>query len=207
MTKFFRPKHVAAVLATSALLATVPLSAQADSLGYTYWQLGYVGADIDGLSDKADGWGVGLSYEVTDRIFIAAGYTDVGATEAGIDLDEQDLSLAVGYAYPITPNNDLIGRVGYVRAEAEIESFGDGSDDGYSLGVGWRTRPLDAVELEAAIQYIDLSDAGDTTSYGLGAFWYFTPQVGLAVSGAFSDDVTTYSIGVRGVWGRNASRD
>jgi opacity protein-like surface antigen len=207
ITNLFGPKKLAALIATGTLLAAVPFAAQADSLGYSYWQLGYVSADIDGISDTADGWGVGLSYEVTDRIFINAGYTDVGATVSGFDIDEQDLSLGVGYAYPISPNNDLIGRVGYVRAEAEVEAFGDGSDDGYSLGVGWRSRPLDSIELEAAVNYIDLSDAGDTTTYGLGAFWYFTPQVALAVAGNFSDDVNSYTIGVRGTWGRQASRD
>lgn len=207
MTTFFRPKHVAALVAAGALLAAAPQASQADSLGYSYWQLGYVGADIDGLSDKMDGWAIGLSYEVTERIFINAGYADIGATAGGFDIDEQDLSLGVGYAYPLTPNNDLIGRVGYVRAEVEVESFGSASDDGYSLGVGWRGRPLDEIELEAAVNYVDLSDAGDTTTYGVGAFWYFTPQVALAVSGSFSDDVTSYLIGVRGTWGRQARRD
>ena len=139
ITKFYGPKKLAALIATGAMLAATPFAAQADSLRYSYWQLGYVGVDVDGLSDQADGWAVGLSYEVTERIFIAAGYTDVGATEAGTDIDEQDLSLGVGYAYPVSPNNDLIGRIGYVRAEGEIEGFGSGSDDGYSLGVGWRT--------------------------------------------------------------------
>jgi long-subunit fatty acid transport protein len=207
MTNLYGPKKLAALIATGAMFAAVPFAAQADSLRYSYWQLGYVGVDIDGLNDQVDGWAVGLSYEVTDRIFVDAGYTDVGATEAGIDIDEQDLSLGVGYAYPISPNNDLIGRIGYVRAEGEVEGFGSGSDDGYSVGVGWRTRPLDAIELEAAVNYVDLSDAGDTTSFGLGAFWYFTPQVALAVSGAYNDDATSYLIGVRGTWGRTESRD
>lgn len=207
MTMFSNPKRIAVLLATGALLASAPLASQADSLGYSYWQLGYLSADVDGLSDTMDGWALGLSYEVTERIFISAGYADIGATAAGFDIDEQDLSLGVGYAYPITPNNDLIGRVGYARAEVEIESFGSASDDGYSLGVGWRGRPLDAIELEAAVNYIDLSDAGDTTTYGVGALWYFTPQVALAVAGNFSDDVNSYLIGVRGTWGRQASRD
>jgi outer membrane usher protein FimD/PapC len=207
MTNLFGPKKLAALIATGAMFAAVPFAAQADSLGYSYWQLGYASVDVDGLTDQMDGYAVGLSYEVTDRIFINAGYSDVGSTEAGFDIDEQDLSLGVGYAYPLTPNNDLIGRIGYVRAEAEIESLGSGSDDGYSLGVGWRGRPLDSIELEAAVNYIDLSDAGDTTSFGLGAFWYFTPQVALAVGGSYNDDATSYTIGVRGTWGRNATRD
>jgi long-subunit fatty acid transport protein len=207
MINLFAPKRVAALLAAGTLLATTAPVAQADSLGYSYWQLGYVSADIDGLDSKLDGWGVGLSYEVTDRIFIDAGYTDVGGTESGLDLNEQDLTLGVGYAYPITPHNDLIGRVGYVRAEAEVRSVASTTDDGYSVGVGWRSRPLDPIELEAAVNYVDLSDAGDTTTFGLGAFWYFTPQVALAVAGSYNDDVTSFTIGVRGTWGRQATRD
>lgn len=208
MKKFSsRSRNFAALAAAGALLATAPLASHAESLGYSYWQLGYVGADIDGLSNKADGWGAGLSYEVTDRIFLDATYVDIGASFAGFDIDEQDYTLGVGYAYPITPNNDLIGRVGYARVQGEVESLGNGSDDGYTLGVGWRSRPLDAVELEAAVSYVDLSDAGDTTSFGLGAYWYFVPQVALGVSGSYNDDVTSYMIGFRGTWGRQASRD
>ena len=71
--------------------------------------------------------------------------------------------------------------------------------------MGVRTRPLDPIELEANVTYVDLSDAGDTTSFGIGGYWYFTPQVAFAVTGAYSDDVESFSIGFRGTWGRNAS--
>jgi hypothetical protein len=200
-------KPLAALVTAGLLLTVAPPSALADSLNYNFWQLGYVAADIDGISPELDGWGIGGSYEVTDEIFISASYVDVGAKVAGLDVSEESLALSVGYAYPLAANTDLIGRVGYVRAEVDIEAVGDASDNGFSLGVGLRNRPLDPIELEASVVYVDLQDAGDSTSFGIGAFWYFTPQVALAVSGAFGDDVDSYTIGIRGTWGRSASRD
>ena len=198
---------VAALVTAGLLLAANLPSAHADSLNYNFWQLAYVAADVDGVSPKVDGWGVGGSYEVTDEIFLTASYIDLNATVDGFDVDEQDMALSLGYAYPVAANTDVIGRVGYVRAEIDIDGLGDASDDGYSVGVGVRNRPLDSIELEANVQYVDLQDAGDSTSFGIGAYWYFTPQVAFAVSGAFGDDVDSYTIGIRGTWGRNASRD
>ena len=92
----------------------------------------------------------------TDEIFLTAGYTDISADIGGYNISEQDLALSVGYAYPVAANTDVIGRVGYVRAELDAEDLGDDSDDGYSLGVGVRTRPLDPIELEANVMYVDL---------------------------------------------------
>ena len=202
-----KAKPITAMVTAGLLLTAMPLSAFADSLNYNFWQLAYVSADIDGIPDKFDGWGVGGSVEVTDEIFLTAAYTDISADIAGYNISEQDLALSVGYAYPVAANTDVIGRVGYVRAELDAEDLGDDSDDGYSLGVGVRTRPLDPIELEANVTYVDLSSAGDTTSFGIGGYWYFTPQVAFAVTGAYSDDVESFSIGFRGTWGRNATRD
>ena len=146
-----KAKPITALVTAGLLLTAMPLSALADSLNYNFWQLAYVSADIDGIPDKFDGWGVGGSVEVTDEIFLTAGYTDISADIGGYNISEQDLALSVGYAYPVAANTDVIGRVGYVRAELDAEDLGDDSDDGYSLGVGVRTRPLDPIELEANV--------------------------------------------------------
>jgi len=103
--------------------------------------------------------------------------------------------------WPLAKYTDIIGTVGYAGAKANIE--GDRvSDDGYSLGVGVRSRLADRFELGASVGYADFSELGSTTSYGLGAQLYFTDDVALSVSGAYRDHVTTYAIGLRGMWGR-----
>jgi hypothetical protein len=144
--------------------------------------------------------------EITDRFFFTASYADISDTYEGVDLSEQDTSAGFGYAYPMSANYDLVGRAGWVRAQAEIEDFAKVREDGYSLGAGVRGRPLDALEFEAAVQYVDFDDFGDATSVGLGLLWYFVPQVAFAVSGSISEDGETYAIGLRGSWGRRESR-
>lgn len=195
---------VAPVMA--GLLFSVPMAAAADSLGYNYWQLAYVVVSVDELPDNLNGWGVGGSLEVTDRVFVTAAYSDVSDTIEGIELSEQDVSLGFGYAHPLSSNYDLVGRAGWVRAEAEIEDFASVREDGYSLGLGVRGRPLDPLEFEAAVQYVDFGDFGDSTSVGLGLLWYVVPQVAIAVSGAISDDGEVYAMGLRGSWGRREAR-
>jgi len=190
------------VLATLAALALLPLSARADGLSYNYWELAYVGADIDDFSEKLDGFGVAGSLEVTDQVFLYASWAQVDTGIAGHNVSEEDYGAGVGYAWSLTDNFDLIGRVGYVGAKAEVEHFGSIDDDGFAVGVGARARFIDQLEVEGGLQYADFSDFGSTTSFGLGAQWYFTPAVAVTLAGSFSDDATTYAVGVRGTWGR-----
>jgi Outer membrane protein beta-barrel domain len=198
-------KRIVSAMLGGLLLAS-PLAASADSLGYNYWQAAYVVVSPDDFPDNLDGWAIGGSMEISDRFFVTASYADVSDTYEGVELSEEDTSLAFGYAHPLTPNYDLVGRVGWVRARAEIQDFINVRDDGYSLAAGVRGRPLDALEFEAAVQYVDLSDFGDSTSVGLGVFWYFVPQVALAASGSINEDGEAYSIGLRGSWGRRETR-
>ena len=198
-------KRRAALIAASLLLSA-PLSGMADGLSYNYWEAAWVGADADNIPHNLDGWGVAGSFELTKEIFLAATYTDVSTDVYGLRVGERDTTVSVGYAYSFTSNFDVIGRVGYVNADAEIEHIGSGNDDGYLIGVGVRDRPVDQVELEGGVQYVDLGKSGDNTAVGVGLFWYFVPQVAVAISGSYSNDATTYGIGIRGTWGRSETR-
>jgi opacity protein-like surface antigen len=198
-------KRRAALIAASLLLAA-PVSGMADGLSYNYWEAAWVGADVDSIPNNLDGWGVGGSFELTKEVFLAASYTDVSTKVYGVRVGERDTSISVGYAYSFTSNFDAIGRVGYVNADAKIEHYGGGNDDGYLLGVGVRARPVDQVELEGEVRYIDLGKSGDNTAVGAGVFWYFVPQVAVAISGSYSNDSTTYGIGIRGTWGRSETK-
>ena len=58
-------------------------------------------------------------------------------------------------------------------------------------------RPVDPLELEGAVNYVDLSDSGDDTSFGVAARWFITEAFALGVEGEFADDADTYGIGFR----------
>ena len=182
-------KFASALIASAALL---PVAAQAQSPSYSYLDLAYVETDIDGIGSNADGFALRGSFELTDSVFMFAGYLDQSVR----NVDLETYNVGFGYAWSFAPNMDLYGKLAYVKAEADGFGF-SADDDGYGIGVGIRSFVTDALELEGAINYVDLSDSGDDTSFGIAARWYFMPQFAVGLEAAFGDDADSYGIGVR----------
>lgn len=185
-----------------AAVAFLPLlTAQAQDMSYTFVELGYVTTDIDGVGKDLDGFALRGSYEVADNVFLYARYVDQSVSIAGVDFDAQQYGLGAGLAWSFAENMDLFGRLGYTEVELDVSGngFGSGSvdDDGFELGVGIRARPIELLELEGAINYVDLSDSGDDTSYGLAGRWFITEAFALGVEAEFADDADTYGVGFR----------
>jgi long-subunit fatty acid transport protein len=193
-----RFKIVSSLVAATALL---PFLAQAEGISYSYLDAAYINTDVDQFNQTVDGFALRGSFEVTDRVFLFAGYTDQSTSIFGSDLDVQSFGAGVGYAWPVSSTLDVYGKVGYARAEADYPGL-DLSDDGYSLGVGLRGRVAEQLELEGSLNYTDLSDSGDDTALGLGARWFFTPQFAVGLEGEFADDANTYGVGVRWNFGK-----
>jgi hypothetical protein len=187
-------------LASTALIAAMaltPLAAQAEGFSYSYLELGYVETDFDDIDEDADGFALAGSLEITDQVFMFAGYGDLSA--GPVDFETYDIG--AGYAWSISPRADLYGTLAYVKAEVDVPGFGSGDDDGYGAGVGIRYRVADPFELEAAINYVDLQDSGDGTSFGLAGRWYFVEQFALGFGIDFSDDADTYGLSLRWEFG------
>lgn len=192
-----RVAFVKTCLVASGLLAGLPvLTAQAQDLSYTYAELAYVQTDLDGIGKDLEGFALRGSYEVVDNVFLYARYVDQSVSTAGRDFDVKQYGLGAGLAWSFAQNMDIYGRVGYVEAEFDGPGFG-GDDDGYELGVGIRARPIELLELEGAVNYVDLSDSGDDTSFGLAGRWFITDALALGVEAEFADDADTYGVGFR----------
>ena len=186
----------------AASLAKGPIvAAQAQDISYTYVELGYVTTDLDGVGKDLDGFVLRGSFEVADNFFLYARYLDQSVSVAGIDFDAQQYGIGGGFAWSFADNMDLYGRVGYTEVELDVSGGGSGGfdldDDGYELGVGIRARPLELLELEGVVNYVDLSDSGDDTSYGVAGRWFITDTFALGVEGEFADDADTYGVGFR----------
>lgn len=193
-----RFKSISAFATTAALL---PFLAQAEGLSYSYLDAAYINTDIDQFDEEVDGFALRGSFEITEQVFLFAGYANQSTEVFGTDIDVEQMNVGVGYAWPLAPSTDIYGKVGYVSAEIDAGGF-DADDDGYLLAVGLRGRPADQLELEGAVNYVDLSDSGDDTSVGLAARWFFTEQFAVGVEGEFGDDATTYGVGVRWNFGQ-----
>lgn len=187
-------KIASALIASAALL---PVAASAEGLSYSYLELAYVEADIDGVDEDADGFALAGSLEITDEVFMFANYGDLSVGP----VDFETYSVGGGYAWSFSPKADLYGTLAYVKAEADLSGFGSADDDGYGIGVGIRSRVAEQFELEAAINYVDLSDSGDDTTLGLGARWYFVDQLALGFGVEFGDDADAYSLSLRWEFG------
>jgi Outer membrane protein beta-barrel domain len=190
---------ILALLASS--FAVVPLAAQAEGLSYSQLDAGYVVTDIDNFDDEADGFMLRGSYEFVENWFGYARYLDQSVDAFGFDVDLTQFSLGLGYALPLADTTDLYGKLGYTSVEADAGGA-SADDDGYELAIGLRSQPMEQLELEGSVNYIDLSDSGDDTSLGLAARWYLTQQLAVGLEGEFADDTTSYGIGVRWSFGQ-----
>lgn len=193
-----RFQSISAIATTAALL---PFLAQAEGLSYSYLEAAYINTDIDQFDEEVDGFALRGSFEITEQVFVFAGYSNQSTEIFGTDLDVEQMNIGLGYAWSIAPTTDIYGKVGYVDAQVDAGAF-DADDDGYMLAVGLRGRPADQLELEGSVNYVDLSDSGDDTSVGLAARWFFTEQFAVGVEGAFGDDANTYGVGVRWNFGQ-----
>ena len=60
-----------------------------------------------------------------------------------------------------------------------------------------RSKLNDVFELEGGVSYVDLDDAGDDTTFNLGARYYLTESFAFGAGVGIGDDVTTWNLGLR----------
>ena len=178
-----------------ALVTTISTPVLAEDMSYTYIQGAYIDTEIDERNFEVDGDGVAFSSSAAlgDTFFLQADYA-TQEFDFGIDLDQWAVGL--GAHLPIASNVDLVGSLNYVRAEVDT-NIGDLDDDGYGVAVGLRSRLTDYFELEGGMNYVDLNDTGDGTSFNVGGRYYFTPAFALGVGYQVGDDVNTWTAGFR----------
>ena len=99
--------------ATVAATLALPLVAAAgDNVSYSYADLAYVTTDIDGVDEDLDGFALRGSFEITDQAFLSGTYTDQSADAGGASVDYSTLTLGGGYAWSLSDNPDLYGKLG-----------------------------------------------------------------------------------------------
>ena len=173
-------------------LALLALSAvtNAETFDYTYVSLGYGTTELDGVDADGDGFGIDGSVAISDNFHLFAGYSN---SSFDFDVDANTLAAGIGYNTSLTNVVDFVGRVSYQYVELDAPGLSGVDDNGIGLGVGLRYAASERLELDAGINYVDLSDSGDDTSFGLGGLYSFTDSFALGLSGDWGDDASTYS--------------
>lgn len=180
------------------LLLAFSVSANAEGFNYDYVSLGYGTADLDGVSDSGDGLVFGASLGLTDNVHIFAGLDDADVSS---NVGVSRWNAGVGYNTSMSDTVDLFGRLSYEAIDFDTP-LGNADDNGFGASVGARFRAGNQIEVNAAINYVDYSDFGDDTGFELGVLYDFTSNWSAGLSGEWSDDVKTYSIGARYFFGK-----
>ncbi len=177
----------------SLLLAVAPLAAEAEDMSYSYVEAGWVNTDFDDFDESADGPGVRGSIGFAESFFAFAEYVSQEVEFLGVDVDVDQIAVGLGGHLDITDRVDLVGRVGYVEAEALGAEV-----DGYLVSAGVRGQVAENFELEGQVVYTDLgSSGGDDTGLGVGGRYFFTKNFAVGAEYQFSDDADTWILGVR----------
>lgn len=193
-----RFKFVSTLLVTATL---APALSQAEGFSYSYLEGAYINTDVDHYNKDIDGLALRGSFEITDNVFLFAGFSDQSTSIFSTHIGLQSYQLGAGYAWPMDRNVDLYGKVGYVHAEADLPGP-NLKDDGFLLGAGLRGRVVENLELEGGVNYTDLNDTGNDTSLALAARYFFTPQFAAGIEGEFGDNANTYGVNVRWNFGK-----
>lgn len=156
-----------------------------DDLSYTYVEGGYFNADDVNL----DGFELKGSYGFTDLLHGFAGYSD-GEFDGGGDFKVYEVGLGLNYS--LSSIVDAIGTVSYLNAD-----YTGGDDDGYKVGARLRGKLGGGFELEGGVNYVDLNDAGDDTSFDIGGRYFFTPAFAVGANVEFDDGDQTWRVSAR----------
>ncbi len=173
------------------LLAAAPLAAQAEDMSYSYVDLGWLSTDIDN-GPTADGFGLRGSIGFAENFFAFAEYSNQQVS--GVDVDQYAVGL--GGRFGISENVDLVGRAGYIQADASSGGFSI-DDDGYLVSAGIRGRVADGFELEGHVIHRDFGGGSDDTSVAVGGRYFFTENFAVGAEYEMADDANTILAGVR----------
>ena len=181
------------------LLLALTASASAKEFDYDFFQLSYGNIEFDDINVDGDGFGLAGSYSINEDFHVFAGYE-----AAGLDfgIDATTIGAGLGWHTTLSPVVDLVASVSYQYIELDAPGGSNADDNGLGLGLGLRFAASELLELNAGISYVDLSDSGDDTGFGIGGLYSFTEAFALGLSAAWSDNATSYTLAGRFYFGR-----
>ncbi len=181
------------------VLLAATASASANEFDYDFFQLTYGNIEFDDVNVDGDGFGLAGSYAINPEFHVFAGYQ-----AAGLDfgIDATSLNAGIGWHTSLSPVVDLVASVSYEYVELDAPGGADVDDNGLGLGVGLRFAASDELELNAGISYVDLSDSGDDTGFGIGGLYSFSEAFSLGLGAEWTDDTSSYTVAGRFYFGR-----
>ncbi len=189
------------MLRSSLLIMLLAFSASANAQGFDYNWLGfgYGVIEFDDFNADGDALGIDGSFAFHEDFHAFASYA---AADLDFGVDATTFDIGVGYNTELSNVVDAYARLSYEYVEVDIPGFGSDDDNGFGFAVGMRFAATEQLELEGAIEYVDLNDSGNETALVLGGLYSFTPAFAVGLFGEWGDDVTSYTLLGRFYWGQ-----
>jgi long-subunit fatty acid transport protein len=183
---------------TLAQDAAAPAPVAAGALSYTYGQFDFIRGDGDGFNDGPNGWALHGSYALQDKLFLFGGLGHQTGEVSNANKDVNSLSIGIGYHSPIDPGTDLVFGASLAHANSESGTPNSSIDGtGYTLQGGVRHAIGDKWELDGTVGYTDFSSSSSNTWLEVGGVYRMTPNLGLCGALMVSDNIDTFSLGIR----------
>ena len=189
------------MLRSSLLVMLLAFSASASAQGFDYNWLGFGYGTIDFDDFNADGNELGIDGSLGFHEDFHA-FASYASADLDFGIDRTTFDIGVGYNTELSNVVDAYARLSYEYVEVDVSGFGSQDDNGYGFAVGMRFAATEQLELEGAIDYVDLNDSGDETALVLGGLYNFTPAFAVGLFGKWGDDVTSYTLLGRFYWGQ-----
>jgi len=160
-------------LAIAAALALAASSSFAAAPTGYYGGLDVGSTKIDNFNDSKAGFGGFLGYGFNRFVAVELGYRQLGSWNiGGVDVTARQAHVSVVGAYPLAPQFDIYGRLGYnsLRAEATYGGFKYGDDTNgvmYGVGLNYNFTPVISGRFEVQ------KPSSDSTNYGVGVVFKF----------------------------------
>jgi Ax21 family sulfation-dependent quorum factor len=182
-----------------ALVAALPLSAQASELSYNFVELDYARLNVDdgGADFDPDGFGLKGSFALGNQFYGFGSYLRGSDEVGGVDFDLDQTQLGVGYHHGVSDKADFIGELGWINQGVDIEGLGDADADGGRLSAGFRGQLAENFEGYAKANYTDGGDFDGDFSGTLGAQVKLNPTWGVTGEAEFGSDADLYMVGLR----------
>jgi hypothetical protein len=168
-----------AVPALAALALAGPV--MAGNFSYNMLELGLIGDNIDDPNGNEDLEGSGASisgsWALGSNLF---GFANLSGTDyryrhySDSDFKAGQFQLGLGFHVPLTSQLDVVSGASLQRLRLEDNYNNSLNESGYGLNVGLRGLAGRRFEWTARMNYIDLGDGGDDTSWTAGFRYYFT---------------------------------
>lgn len=192
----------------SAILLTLPLALAPQTnpapaaprpkprptFSYDYIQVGYITHEVEAADEDSDGMVFSASYDIAPHVNLVAGYGFDRLTVSGVDIDTDAFAVGAGAHAPLHQRIDIYGTAVFISSEADSQGVSD-SETGFGVEAGFRTMPIDHVEILAAAVHTDVYES--STNLAVGARGYFTDDFSLGFDVLFDSAGDTFGINLR----------